>query len=240
MRTGKKRILGILRGMKQRCYNKNDDRYPRYGGRGITVCDEWRINPQAFYEWSMANGYADDLTIDRIDNDGNYEPSNCRWATQKEQANNKSSCIYITYNGETKDVKQWSEELGMPYNTLFSRISAGWPVEKAFYEPVDTSLRNRYPEVVCEPGENRQNKVREHQRRKAGIRTKEQKAEDDRQKLMAKVELIQNALEEHPGASVRELEKITGIPKSTIHRLIRNNIDILWDVVYNTEKKQKR
>lgn len=79
--------------MKQRCRDVKAINYKHYGGKGIRVCDEWRENFQAFYDWAMANGYRDDLTIDRIDTKKNYEPSNCRWATMKEQQNNRSNNV---------------------------------------------------------------------------------------------------------------------------------------------------
>ena len=86
---GKTRLYRIYHNMKSRCYNKNRERYKNYGGRGISVCDEWLADFKAFYDWSMANGYSDELQIDRIDVNGNYEPSNCRWVTVTDQANNK-------------------------------------------------------------------------------------------------------------------------------------------------------
>lgn len=97
--------------MKQRCCGYNAKSYKHYGGRGITVCEEWRNSFEAFYEWAMANGYSDSLTLDRIDVNGNYEPSNCRWATMKEQNNNKRNNRNITYKGETHTLAQWIEIL---------------------------------------------------------------------------------------------------------------------------------
>lgn len=102
-KSHKSNLYGVWKSMTQRCYNKNDPRYKDYGGRGITICDEWKNNFQTFYDWSYSNGYSDEklpsgkniLSIDRIDVNGNYTPSNCKWSNDKEQASNKQCSISI-------------------------------------------------------------------------------------------------------------------------------------------------
>lgn len=115
------RIYETWQDMKRRCYNKQNVRYDRYGGRGIKVCEEWLNNFQSFYDWAISNGYSDDLTIDRIDNDGNYEPSNCRWSTVKEQCNNRSSNINITIGNATKSLMSWCEIFNVDYKKVQAR-----------------------------------------------------------------------------------------------------------------------
>lgn len=131
----KSRLYTIWKNMKARCSN-NASQNSYYGARGITVCEEWRNSYQAFYNWAMANGYTDELTIDRIDVNGNYEPSNCRWATLKEQANNKRNNRLLTYNGKSLTVSQWTKELGFNQGLISRRINyLGWDIERALTEP---------------------------------------------------------------------------------------------------------
>ena len=115
------RIYQEWQGMKGRCYNPHNPNYYRWGGRGITICDEWRNSFEAFYEWAMANGYKDDLTIDRIDNDGNYCPDNCRWATQSEQSRNRSSNIRIKIGNSTRTLTEWCEIFGVNFSAIHAR-----------------------------------------------------------------------------------------------------------------------
>ena len=125
------RLYRIWNDMKCRCYRYKETAYKYYGDRGIIVCDEWLNDFQAFYDWAMANGYDDTLTIDRIDVNGNYEPSNCRWVSRKVQMNNTRRNHLITYNGKTQTIAQWAEELNIKQNTLLYRIRRGWSIEKA-------------------------------------------------------------------------------------------------------------
>ena len=115
------RLYHIWQGMKARCYNKNNSHYHRYGGRGLEICEEWRENFEAFYEWAINNGYTEELTIERINNDGNYEPSNCTWSTNQEQSNNRSTCIKITIGNATKTLTEWCEIFEVDYSLIHSR-----------------------------------------------------------------------------------------------------------------------
>lgn len=121
--------------IKDRCYQKSNISYKNYGDRGIIMCDEWKNDFMSFYNWAMANGYKENLTIDRIDVNGNYEPNNCRWATKKEQANNRRNNVIIEYNEERHTIQEWCEKLNVKYSILYNRLRRGWSVEKAFTIP---------------------------------------------------------------------------------------------------------
>ena len=97
------------------------------------MCEEWRHNFKSFYDWSMSHGYTDELTIDRIDCSGNYEPSNCRWVTIAENNRNKPNVRYITFNGKTQTIGQWTKELGLGKETIRERLKKGWSEEEALY-----------------------------------------------------------------------------------------------------------
>ena len=122
--------------MKNRCCNPNADNYANYGGRGITVCDEWKNSFAAFRDWALSNGYQEGLSIERIDVNGNYCPENCRWETMKAQQRNRTNTRLIEYNGETHSVAEWAEITGISSKTLFSRIALGWTPDKILTEPV--------------------------------------------------------------------------------------------------------
>ena len=143
------RLSEIFRSMKKRCYNIKHIQYKNYGARGIKLCDEWNDRELvkisgfrytkgylAFKKWALENGYADNLTIDRIDANGNYEPSNCRWVDWRTQNNNRRNNHYLTYKGKTQSMAEWCRELGLNYILICNRIQSGWSVEKAFEKPV--------------------------------------------------------------------------------------------------------
>lgn len=144
-------IYTVWTSMKARCYNENNWAYPYYGGRGIKVCDEWlgKDGAKNFCSWAFENGYEGSsnhrhCTLDRIDNDGDYCPENCRWVCAVEQANNKRNNRFIEFNGAMHTFTQWSKITGLPTTTIRSRIYQGWPTEKALTVPKKQIRRNVY------------------------------------------------------------------------------------------------
>lgn len=126
------RLFRIWQHMLSRCYTTTDSKYYCYGARGIYVCEEWKDDFEAFYNWAINNGYSEDLSIDRIDNDKGYSPENCRWADDIIQARNKSTNRIIEYNGQKKCLSEWEEILGIRASVISKRLKRGWSVEKAF------------------------------------------------------------------------------------------------------------
>ena len=129
--THRRKLLTRWIDMKRRCYNPERKDYPRYGGRGITVCDRWLQSFDNFYQ-DMADGFRDGLTLDRIDYDGSYSPENCRWLSTKEQNNNTRRNRNITLNGETKTLQQWIEFYDMKSSTVRQRFYVyGWSIKRS-------------------------------------------------------------------------------------------------------------
>lgn len=129
------RLYRIWQGMKGRCYNENRETYKYYGGKGIVVCDEWLNDYDAFKTWALNCGYSDDLTIDRIDYDGNYEPENCRWITKAEQAANTSKNYRITINKSTRHLSEWCKIFCVRYDVVYGRLRGGWSEVEALTTP---------------------------------------------------------------------------------------------------------
>ena len=139
----KTRINNIYHNMKNRCNNSKNYRYKNYGGRGIRVCDEWQNNFLSFYEWSVKNGYNDNLTLDRIDVNGNYEPNNCRWISLEEQFYNKTDNIYYVVNEKRKCLSELCKEYNMPYHTVRKRLERGKNIIEALTTPINVKKRNK-------------------------------------------------------------------------------------------------
>lgn len=128
------RIYHIWRLMISRCEDYKSDSYYWYGFKGIAVCDEWH-DFDRFYQWALLSGYKDNLSIDRIDSNGNYEPSNCRWISQKEQCNNVSSNHILTHQNKQYTISQFAELLGFNYWTIINRLRLGWDVKRIAETP---------------------------------------------------------------------------------------------------------
>lgn len=122
--------------MIKRCYQSNNKDYKWYGERGITVCDEWKKSSKSFIDWAKKNGYKHGLWLDRIDNNGNYEPNNCRFITPQEQQRNRRNNFLIEYKGEKRLVIELANQYHIKYTTLKKRLRLGWDIEKALKTPV--------------------------------------------------------------------------------------------------------
>lgn len=137
------RLRSIWTGIKNRCYNKNEPAYRYYGGKGVSMCGEWFEDFLAFKSWAIHNGYSEDLTIDRIDVDGDYCPENCRWVSMKKQCNNRTNNVLIELNGETKTLAEWVELSPLSYKQVWHRYHVlGWDIEKSLYTPIKEGAKN--------------------------------------------------------------------------------------------------
>lgn len=134
----------IWKTMQNRCYNEKDSHYKRYGARGITVCEEWKNDVSKFVEWAERTCPKEGkYSVDRIDNNGQYSPENCRWATDKQQCRNTRRNRNLEYNGETKCIQEWSEIVGISAGTIRVRLDLGWPIERALTEPVNKKFSRK-------------------------------------------------------------------------------------------------
>lgn len=134
-KESRSRLYRVWIGMKGRCNNCKNKAYSYYGGRGIKVCQDWDESYALFRDWALANGYQENLTIDRIDVNGNYCHENCRWVSMKVQMNNTRANRRITLNGETKTMAEWSESTGLSYETIRNRTIKGKPADEVLQMP---------------------------------------------------------------------------------------------------------
>ena len=133
--SGNRRLHWVWAAMVQRCVNPNNKDYPRYGGRGIGLCDEWRNDFGAFHAWAMATGYQEGLTIERVDVNDGYRPANCTWIDNSRQALNLEKSRRLTYQGRTQHISDWARETGICYSTIVARVFVHkWPIARALTE----------------------------------------------------------------------------------------------------------
>lgn len=136
VRQNDKKLYSVWNGIKQRCLNKNSKSYHNYGGRGIKIDEKWADNYESFYNWAISSGYKKGLEIDRIDNNGDYCESNCRFVNKETQANNKRNVKLYTINGETKSLPQWCRDYNIDYYLVRQRVyKLGWSIENALSCP---------------------------------------------------------------------------------------------------------
>ena len=137
------RLYRIYNNMKTRCYNPNADSYKYYGARGVKIYPEWLKDFANFKEWALSHGYREDLTIERLDVNGDYTPNNCTWATYKVQANNMRSNHLVTIDGITMNLSEWAEYYGINVKTVRDRLLRGWDIKRALVTPADPKYRKR-------------------------------------------------------------------------------------------------
>ena len=138
-----KRLQHIYYNMKQRCYDKNNPLYKHYGQRNIAVCKEWLKDINNFHTWALNNGYENDLTIERINVNGNYEPNNCKWITKTEQGYNKTNTVLYTIDGITKCLSEWCKIYNIDYHIVYKRLKRGNSIKEALTKPIDKKYRNK-------------------------------------------------------------------------------------------------
>ena len=135
-------LRDIYYGMIRRCHDPRRKDYPKYGGRGIRVCDEWRSSFDVFEAWALSHGYKDGMTLDRICNNRGYSPGNCRWITKRQQSYNRKTNRLITLNGRTQTLEQWAAEMGIGPDVIKHREARGWSITEAILTPKGTKRRS--------------------------------------------------------------------------------------------------
>lgn len=142
-RRTKTRLYNIWHGMRKRCKVVSHNSFRYYGERGISVCPEWETSFDAFRDWAIKNGYSDNLSIDRINNNLGYSPTNCRWVDGKMQGRNKRNNKRYFYRGENLTAAEWADQQGLDVRILRSRLNSGWPIERALTEPLHTEFSHK-------------------------------------------------------------------------------------------------
>ncbi len=137
------RLREIWRSCRKRTMNPACKDYPKYGGRGIRMCPEWRDDYMEFERWALDNGYSNDLTLDRVSNNRGYSPTNCRWVSRRAQANNRTTASYYTVDGHRKTLARWCRIYDIPPHVVLHRIEDGWDVKRAITEPRRTRGEGR-------------------------------------------------------------------------------------------------
>lgn len=127
--------------IKRRCYKPKATRFESYGGKGVKMCDEWKNNFAPFYDWAIKSGWESGLQVDRFpDNNGDYQPSNCRIATRKENIRSRRNTIFIRYKLQIKPLAEWCDIYNIPYNNVNGRLRKGWGVEKSLLTPIKNAI----------------------------------------------------------------------------------------------------